>query len=179
MSADDPVSTCAPVVIMGVSGVGKSTVGRRLADALQRPFLDADDLHPATNVAKMSAGTPLDDDDRWPWLDLVGDAIRENPRTIVACSALRRAYRDRLRERTSDLLFLHLTAPAQVLSARLSRRQGHFMAASMLQSQLDTLEQLVGDENGFTVAVDAAPATLVNRIHRMLVPLPAEDFHDQ
>jgi len=147
------------VVVMGATGVGKTTVGLALAERLGAPFLDADDLHPAAHVEKMRRGEPLTDDDRWPWLDAVGAWLAAHPDGVAACSALRRAYRDRLRAAASDLRFLHLVGGAEVLDARLERRTGHFMPASLVASQLDALEPLEPDEAGLaidcTLPVDA------------------------
>jgi carbohydrate kinase (thermoresistant glucokinase family) len=138
---------------MGVSGAGKSAVGERLARALHARFVEGDDLHPPANRAKMASGTPLSDEDRWPWLDLVGEALREAP-VVAACSALRRAYRDRLRSHAPGLVAVHLVASEEVLAERMTRRRGHFMPPALLRSQLATLEPLGPDERGF--AVEAA-----------------------
>lgn len=124
---------------MGVSGCGKTTLGRALADRLGAAFVDADDLHPPPNLAKMAAGQPLTDADRWPWLDLVAQALRDRAPVVVACSALRRAYRDRLRT-AGDVRFLHLAAPQEVIARRMAARQGHFMPPGLLASQFATLE---------------------------------------
>ena len=131
------------VVVMGVSGCGKSTVGAALAEALGWPFLDADDFHPPANVAKMAAGVPLTDDDRWPWLDRIADALaaatREGGDVVLACSALKRAYRERL-ARTGDAVFVHLRGDAQTITERLAVRRHRYMPASLLASQFATLE---------------------------------------
>jgi len=136
------------VVVTGVSGSGKSTLGRALAERLGAAFVDADDLHPAENVMKMAAGSPLTDEDRAPWLDRVAGAIADEPGSIVvACSALRRSYRDRLRGRSGGTIaFVQLTATRERLAERLDRRRGHFMPAALLDSQLATLEPLAADE---------------------------------
>lgn len=138
---------------MGVSGAGKSTVGAALATRLGVGFVDADPLHPETNVEKMAAGIALTDDDRWPWLALVGDALAgaANEGLVVACSALRRAYRDAIRVAVPEVQFVHLTVPVSALSDRVKNRPGHFMPASLLESQLETLEPLGVDELGVTV----------------------------
>ncbi|MGE5103951.1 MAG: gluconokinase [Betaproteobacteria bacterium] len=131
------------VVVMGVSGSGKSTVGAALAARLGWPFIDADDLHPSENVAKMAAGIPLTDDDRWPWLDrVVADLVRvtaASRHAVVACSALRKAYRDRL-ARAGDVRFVHLVGDAATIAGRLARRRHRYMPASLLASQFATLE---------------------------------------
>ena len=137
---------------MGATGVGKTTVGRALAERLRVPFLDADDLHPASNVERMRRGEPLADEHRWPWLDAVGRWLAEHPDGVAACSALRRSYRDRLRAAAPDVRFLHLLGGADVLDARLQRRTDHFMPASLVASQLDTLEPLESDEPGLVLA---------------------------
>ncbi|MFP5068662.1 gluconokinase [Pseudonocardia nantongensis] len=151
------------VVVMGVSGSGKSTVGAALATRLGVGFTDADDLHPAANVAKMHAGVPLTDDDRWPWLDAVGAELARHAGTglVVACSALRRSYRDRLRRHAPRTLFLHLAGDRAVLAGRMGHRQGHFMPLELLDSQLDTLEPLGPDETGGTLDLAGAVDDLV------------------
>ncbi len=146
------------LVVMGVSGCGKSSLGAALAQAMGWPFQDADDLHPPANRQKMAAGQPLTDADRWPWLDLVGAALAENGAGVMACSALRRSYRDRLRLATKDrLAFLHLTAPFDLIAARLAQRQGHFMPPALLASQWATLEPLAPDEPGARIDASGTP----------------------
>lgn len=133
--------TDAPsLVLMGVSAAGKTVVGRDAAARAGVTFLDADDLHPAANVAKMAAGHPLDDADRAPWLDAVGAALRDHRPCIMACSALKRSYRARLRELAPATLFALLDVPRPVLEQRLEKRAGHYMPPSLLDSQLATLE---------------------------------------
>lgn len=133
--------TDAPsLVLMGVSAAGKTVVGRDAAARAGVTFLDADDLHPAVNVAKMASGHALDDDDRAPWLDAVGAALRDHRPCIMACSALKRSYRARLRELAPGTLFALLDVPRPVLEQRLATRAGHYMPASLLDSQLATLE---------------------------------------
>jgi gluconokinase len=146
---------------MGVSGSGKTTVAVRLAELLGRPFAEADDMHPPANVAKMSAGTPLTDDDRLPWLRTVRDwltAEAEQGRSaVVTCSALRRTYRDVLREAAGGVRFVHLDGDPELIAARMRERKGHFMPASLLRSQLDTLEPLQAGEDGVRVPIEGTP----------------------
>lgn len=154
------VGATAPVVVMGVSGSGKSTVGPALARRLGVPFVDADTLHPRTNIVKMTAGEPLSDDDRRPWLDRVGEWLAgHRDGGVVSCSALKRDYRDRLRGHCPGTEFLHLSGAPELLGARLAARSGHFMPAALLRSQFDALEPLGIDEAGVTAdagdAVDA------------------------
>jgi gluconokinase len=149
------------LVVMGVSGCGKSTVGELLADRLGVPFLDADDLHPPENLAKMAHGTPLDDADRWPWLRLVGLELAAHPDgAVVACSALRRPYRDLLRDAVPELRFVHLVGTREQLAARMRARERHFMPVSLLDTQLATLEGLAPDEPGIELDCTLDPATL-------------------
>ncbi|OBE97085.1 gluconokinase [Mycobacterium sp. 852002-10029_SCH5224772] len=146
------MSGTAPVVVMGVSGSGKSTVGAALAQRMRVPFVDADTLHPAANVAKMAAGEPLDDDDRYPWLEKVGEWLTgHRGGGVVSCSALKRQYRDQLRAHCPGVEFLHLSGSAELIGRRLAARTNHFMPAALLRSQLGTLEALAPDEAGMTV----------------------------
>lgn len=151
-----------PIAVMGVSGAGKSTVGERLAAALGAEYADGDDFHPPANVAKMAAGVPLDDADRWPWLDAVAAWLAQpgDPRHsravrggVVSCSALTRRYRDRLRAEVPALFFIELDVSREELMRRLTTRSGHFMRARLLDSQLSTLQPLATDEPG--VRIDA------------------------
>lgn len=161
------MSSPAPLIcVMGVSAAGKSTVGTALAETLGVPFADADNLHSDANRAKMNAGTALTDEDRWPWLDTVGVnlAAAACNGLVMACSALRRMYRDRIRAASPEVLFVHLTGSRELLMARASARTDHFMPASLLDSQLETLENLDADEAGFEVAVDRMPGALVQEI---------------
>ncbi len=152
-----------PIVVMGVSGSGKTTVGTRLAEALGVDYAEGDEFHPPANVAKMAAGTPLDDADREPWLDALAGwlAERSGEGAVVTCSALKRVYRDRLRASAPDAFFLHLDLPRGELERRLADRQGHFMPPSLLDSQLGTLEPLEPDEDGSTVDGTRSPEDLV------------------
>ena len=151
------MSPLPPVVVMGVSGSGKSTVGAALARALAVPFVDADALHPEANRAKMAAGIPLDDADRAPWLDAVGAVLAAGP-VVVACSALKRTYRDRLRAAAPELRLVFLDGSPALLASRMAARPGHFMPASLLDSQLAALERPAPDEHAITADI-AAPVT--------------------
>lgn len=149
---------------MGVSGSGKTTVGTLLAARLGMPFVDADDLHSAADKAKMAAGVPLDDADRRPWLDAVGARLAASPTPVVACSALRRSYRDRLRAAAPDALFVHLAGAETVVATRLDGRHHEYMPASLLDSQYAALEPLTPGERGMVVDVGAPPVELVDAI---------------
>ena len=155
------------VVVMGVSGTGKSTIGRAVADALGWPFAEGDEHHPEANVAKMAAGFPLTDEDRWPWLrDLagwLGEQDRAGSCSVLTCSALRRPYRDLLREGAAGVYFVHLVGDKSLLLERMQSREDHFMPPELLESQLDTLEPLEDDERGVLVDV-ANPPERIGRI---------------
>jgi carbohydrate kinase (thermoresistant glucokinase family) len=159
-------TTTAPlprVVVMGVSGSGKSTIGALIADALGVPFLDADSLHPRSNIEKMAAGHPLDDEDRWPWLAVVGRRLAASGESggVIACSALKRAYRAAIAAEAPDAVFVHLHGPADVLAGRLEGRSGHFMPQSLLRSQLAALEPLGAGERGTTVDISGGVGGVV------------------
>ena len=163
-----PVSL-PPLVIMGVSGSGKSTVAEALAARIDRgEYIDADDLHPASNVAKMAAGRPLNDVDRAPWLDRVGLTMRASSdagRTpVMACSALKRTYRQRILAGEPEAFFVLLDVGHDELERRMHSRRGHFMPASLLQSQLATLQPLTGGEPGVTVRIAGAAPMAVDRV---------------
>jgi gluconokinase len=149
------------LIVMGVSGCGKSTVGEVLAHRLAWPFRDGDDFHPAANVEKMRAGIALTDQDRWPWLAAIAAWIGElrlsGRHGIVACSALKRAYRDALRDGHADVRFVHLTGGRALIASRLAARTGHYMPPSLLDSQLATLEAPAADENAVTVSIAPPP----------------------
>jgi gluconokinase len=130
---------------MGVSGSGKSTIGVRLATAIEAEYVEADDAHPPANIAKMSAGEPLTDADRIPWLDRLTEALADRDRVVISCSALKRSYRDRLR-RAGDVRFVHLAIPIDVARDRLQHRDAHFMGPSMVDSQFAALEPPSPDE---------------------------------
>ena len=154
------------VVVMGVSGCGKSTVAQQLAQALGLDFVDGDDLHSEHNVAKMRDGTPLTDADRWPWLDRVGKRLADarcSPAGVaMACSALRRSYRDRIRAAAPGVRFVLLDGSAALIEARLAQRTGHYMPADLLASQFAALERPTADEaDVHTLSIDAAVPALV------------------
>ncbi|RDH79424.1 gluconokinase [Mycolicibacterium moriokaense] len=155
----------SPIVVMGVSGSGKSTVGAALAQRLRVPFADADDFHPPANIQKMSEGHPLNDDDRFPWLEAIGEwlAARCLDGGVMSCSALKRKYRDQLRNHCPDVIFLHLSGSPEVIGRRQASRPGHFMPASLLASQFDTLEPLESDERGVAIDVDRDIDAIVDR----------------
>ena len=156
------------VVLMGVCGCGKTAVGRALAQALDWSFLDADDFHPLGNVAKMAAGTPLTDDDRWPWLHAIAaaiDAARAGGQSaVVACSALKRAYRDILVGSRPDVVLVYLQGSHDLLARRAAARTGHFMPPALLDSQFATLEEPAPEERAIVVSVDAAPEAIVDAV---------------
>ncbi|WP_338899155.1 gluconokinase [Streptomyces sp. TG1A-60] len=153
------------VVVMGVSGTGKTTIGLLLAARLGVPYAEGDDFHPEANVAKMSAGTPLDDADRGPWLDAIGAWARGRAGLggVVSCSALKRVYRDRLRAAEPGLVFVHLVGDRALIENRVSHRKGHFMPTALLDSQFATLQPLEADEAGVAVDVAGAPEEIADR----------------
>jgi len=162
---------CPPevsIVVMGVSGSGKSTVGAALARRLDVAFADADTFHPAANIAKMSAGTPLDDNDRRPWLAAVGQWLADHSSGVMSCSALKRRYRDQLRSRRTDIEFLHLTGSPELVAGRQAGRSGHFMPPSLVISQFDALEPLDPDERGMAIDVGRSVDAVVEAFVRYL-----------
>ncbi len=163
-----PNALLPAIVVMGVSASGKTSVATDFAGMLGLPVVDADDLHPPANVAKMASGTPLDDSDRAPWLDAVARALVALECPVVACSALKRAYRDRLRMAAPDCVFVHLTGSPELLAARAEGRTEHFMPPTLLQSQLDTLEPLQPDEAGLEVDAAAPVAESARRARRWI-----------
>src|SRR6202171_2407749 len=146
----------SPIVVMGVSGSGKSTVGAALAQRLRVHVAAADDCHPQAHVAKMTAGQPLNDDDRYPWLEAIGEWLAEHCDSggLMSCSALKRKYRDQLRRHCPDVIFLHLSGSPAVIGRRQASRPGHFMPASLLASQFETLEPLDPEERAIPIDVD-------------------------
>ncbi|MFE5677915.1 gluconokinase [Streptomyces erythrochromogenes] len=160
------MSTQRVIVVMGVAGTGKTTVGRLLAERLGLPYAEGDAFHPAANVAKMAAGHPLDDADRWPWLDAVGEWIRNRAGMcggVIAASSLKRVYRDRLRTAAPGAVFVHLTGERALIEERMAARKGHFMPTTLLQSQFATLEPLQDDELGVAVDVAGSPEEVTER----------------
>jgi carbohydrate kinase (thermoresistant glucokinase family) len=155
-------------IIMGVSGCGKSSIGQRLADALKVPFVEGDSFHSAQNVAKMAAGTPLNDHDRADWLQALQTQIRtareNNTGLVLSCSALKRRYRDLLRAGDATLRFAHLVGTRDLIAARMEARTGHYMPLSLLDSQLAALEPLEADESGLSLDIRRQPQELVNTI---------------
>lgn len=153
------------IVVMGVSGCGKSTLGQALAEALGVPYIEGDALHPPRNVALMAAGTPLTDADRAGWLDVIGERLAQagDQGAVVACSALRRIYRDRLRAASPGLRLVHLHGDPALLAARIGQRTGHYMPATLLPSQLQTLEPPDPDEAAITLDIAQPPEALVRR----------------
>ncbi len=173
------------LVVMGVTGSGKSTVARQLVEHLGWPLAEGDDFHPPANVAKMHSGHPLDDNDRWPWLRSIAGWIGEQEAAgkdaIVACSALKRSYRDVLGKGHPSVWFVLVDVPAGALAQRLAHRADHFMPSSLLDSQLATLEPLASDEPGVTIRGDGAPDEVAREVldallaHRRSAPPPRRE----
>ena len=170
------MSEIVHIVVMGVAGSGKTTVAQLLAERLGRPYAEADDFHPPENVAKMSAGTPLTDEDRWPWLRSIRDWLSARTRAgesaVVTCSALKVVYRDLLREAEGRVRFVQLSAGAPLLEDRMAHRAGHFMPTSLLASQLATLEPLTDAEDGVIVSVELPPDGVADEALAALGLLP-------
>ncbi|MDU0303006.1 gluconokinase, partial [Streptomyces sp. PAL114] len=162
------------VVVMGVAGTGKTTIGPLLAARFGVPYAEGDDFHPQSNIAKMSAGTPLTDDDRWPWLDAIGDWAQQRAGLggVVSCSALKRSYRDRLRAAAPGVVFVHLSGDRALVEDRMSHRKGHFMPTALLDSQFATLQPLGQDEAGVAVDVTGSPEEITERAATALTSLP-------
>ena len=163
-----------PLIVMGVSGSGKSTIGTALAVALGHEFIDGDDLHPASNKAKMAAGTPLNDEDRAPWLRTIahriGSELAEGKPIIVACSALKASYRTTLTSEAPSTVFVHLSGERGVIADRQAHRNHEFMPNSLLDSQFETLEPLTASERGIVVNLGTTPAEIIADITRQLRP---------
>lgn len=168
MPTEDP----SALVVMGVSGSGKSTIAERLADRIDWCYVDGDQFHPPANVEKMSAGHPLTDEDRWPWLRAIASEIdrlsEAGQRAVVACSALKRAYRDILVHDRDDVRIVFLDGSQQLIAKRLEARKGHFMPPGLLESQFETLEPPQPDERPVRVSVDASIEAIVDDIVRQL-----------
>ena len=161
------------IVVMGVSGAGKSTVGKLIAARLDCPFRDADSFHPPANIEKMSRGEPLTDDDRWPWLNGIADWIETHRAAgttgVVTCSALKRAYRDVVTaNQAADVRLVYLKGDFALIEARLKAREGHFMPPALLRSQFATLEEPRADEHAITVSIDGAPEEIAEAALRGL-----------
>jgi carbohydrate kinase (thermoresistant glucokinase family) len=152
-----------PIVVMGVSGSGKTTVGRLLAQELETPFVDGDDLHSPENKKKMADGIPLQDADRMSWLNAIAKVLRGRP-TVLACSALKRKYRDTLRDAAPNLRLVYLSGSKTLLAQRLAARSHEFMPPSMLESQLLTLEPPQADEKGLTLNIESPPDEITKSI---------------
>ena len=167
MAASPPPSRASgqigPLVVMGVSGCGKTSVGKLLASNLGYRFIEGDSRHPAANVGKMSAGIPLTDADRWPWLETLGAELAADADTVLSCSALKRSYRDLLRAKARQpVTFVFLQGTRTMLAARMNSRRGHYMPLSLLDSQLATLELPAGESDVVTVEIDQPPERIVS-----------------
>jgi gluconokinase len=166
--SEDGTGVTTTIVVMGVSGSGKSTVAAGLADRLGWEFAEGDDFHPPANVEKMRSGRPLDDDDRWPWLRALAGWIGEHEKAgksvVVTCSALKRSYRDLLRDGHPSVWFAHVTADADLIRERVGHRTGHYMPPSLLDSQLSTLQPLEDDEPGASISGAGRPDEVVDAL---------------
>jgi gluconokinase len=164
----EAIKGLSAVVVMGVSGAGKSTVGQLIAAQLGAPFRDADSFHPPANVTKMSSGQPLTDEDRWPWLRAIAAWIAEHRAAgttcVVTCSALKRVYRDIVTDsQRADVRIVYLKGDFQLIAARLAARKGHFMPPALLKSQFDTLQEPAADEHAIVAPIDATPEEIAAR----------------
>ncbi len=177
MDNENGETPCA-LIVMGVSGSGKSTIADGLAERLRWTFEDGDRFHPASNVAKMSAGHPLTDEDRWPWLRAIADEIdrvcKAGEHAVIACSALKRVYRDVLVHGRNDVRLVFLNGTQELIASRLARRKGHFMPPGLLASQFSALEPPDGSENPITVSIDASIEAVIDDIVCQLNLTPAE-----
>lgn len=152
------------IILMGVSGCGKTTTGERLSEKLKLPFFDADDFHPAENIKKMKAGTPLNDNDRLPWLQILSEKIKEWSEAngaVLACSALKKDYRDILQSKTEDVTIIWLDGSYELIKSRMQDREGHYMPPGLLKSQFDALEP---PSNAIRIDIDKKPETVVSEI---------------
>ena len=160
-----PEKTATIAVVMGVSGSGKTRIGAALADAIGGRFVEGDDYHPPANVSRMANGLPLRDEDRWGWLDAIAaeiaEAVKSGGTLVIACSALKRAYRDRLRRASPRIRFVHLDVSKSVAAARVGGRSGHFMPSSLVDSQFAALEPPSPEENAVRLDATAEPERLV------------------
>ncbi|GAA3061048.1 gluconokinase [Rhizobium viscosum] len=173
--------TLHAIIVMGVSGSGKSSIGEKIAAGLGLPFVEGDALHPAANVEKMSRGIPLSDEDRVPWLDRIGKEMKasltKGEGIIVSCSALKRSYRDRLRTAAGgDLYFVYLEGSKELLTERMGHRKGHFMPTSLLESQLQTLEVPTGEPGVVTVDIDDTIDDIASKALKALAALGVRAF---
>jgi gluconokinase len=170
--AEELDKTPCAIVVMGVAGSGKTTIGEKLAEQLRWAYEDGDRFHPKANVEKMSAGRPLTDDDRWPWLQAIADEIdqvcRRAGHVVISCSALKRAYRDVLVHGRDDVRIVYLDGSHDLIASRLAVRKGHFMPPTLLESQFKTLQRPGPDENPVTVSIDAPVEEIVDDIMRQL-----------
>ena len=156
------------IVVMGVSGCGKTTVGSMLGERLGWPFADADAFHPSANVAKMRSGTPLTDEDRWPWLDAISawidKTLESGGHGVIACSALKQRYRQRIIGQREDVRLVHLDGSYELIAARMAERPHHYMPVALLKSQFEALERPRADERAFSLTIEVPPDELVDRI---------------
>ncbi|MFA0413237.1 gluconokinase [Vibrio renipiscarius] len=161
------------VIVMGVCACGKSTIGEQLAQKLERKFIDGDDLHPRANIQKMASGQPLNDDDRKPWLERIRDASysleSKNEHGIIVCSALKKKYRDQIREGNENVTFLFLDGSKDLIMERMRQRQGHFMKENMVNSQFETLERPDAEPQTIVVGIDCSIEEIVDNAAKQLV----------
>ncbi|CAM2810752.1 gluconokinase [Vibrio rarus] len=155
------------IIVMGVSACGKSTIGAQLAQRLGYKFIDGDDLHPRSNIQKMASGTPLNDDDRIPWLERISDAAysleSKNEHSIIVCSALKKKYRDQIRSGNNNVVFLFLDGDLELITTRMQQRQNHFMKMNMITSQFDALERPDSEPNTLVISIDDTIDNIVER----------------
>lgn len=161
------------VIVMGVCACGKSTIGEQLAQKLGRKFIDGDDLHPRANIQKMASGQPLNDDDRKPWLERIRDASysleSKNEHGIIVCSALKKKYRDQIREGNDNVTFLFLDGNKELIMDRMRQRQGHFMKENMVNSQFETLERPDAEPQTIVVGIDCSIEEIVDNAAQQLI----------